>query len=296
MANRHLARSIVMQTLFQWDFMGLPEKEALVALTNNIAEFAPGSDDSEFMEKMFLGVVRKKTVIDNIIEKAAPDWPISKINGIDLNIIRVGLFELLFGDKKNVPPKVAINEAIEIAKAYSGDSAGRFVNGVLGAVYKEMGEPGKNDKGKKDSEFDESELPVETKIGAFIYSNENGNLQIALVHDVFGFWTFPKILIPEGENPEETFITGILEKLALPVVIKKEIGQSSYISNRPGIGKLVNKVIYYVVEAPFSPMDLAESGGTDDAKWFTPKELPELRIYEDVTELIAKSIDKLTDI
>ncbi len=94
-------------------------------------------------------VLKKHKVIDEIIEKAAPDWPIDKISIIDRNILRIGLTELLFGDRKEVPPKVAINEAIELAKTFGGENSGKFVNGVLGAVYKEIGEPGKSKSVKK---------------------------------------------------------------------------------------------------------------------------------------------------
>ena len=76
--------------------------------------------------------------IDEIITKAAPEWPLDKINAVDRNILRIGLAELLFGNFEQVPPKVAINEAIELAKNFGGPSSGRFVNGVLGAIYKEM--------------------------------------------------------------------------------------------------------------------------------------------------------------
>ncbi len=98
---------------------------------------------------MLSGVINKQKIIDEIIEKAAPGWPIDKISAVDRNVLRIGLYELLFGDRKEVPPKVAINEAIELAKSFGGENSSRFVNGVLGGVYKEIGEPGKDDVGKK---------------------------------------------------------------------------------------------------------------------------------------------------
>ena len=76
--------------------------------------------------------------IDKIIEKAAPEWPIAQIPIIDRNVLRIGLYELLYADKAQVPPKVAINEAIELAKTFSGKISGKFVNGVLGTVYKQL--------------------------------------------------------------------------------------------------------------------------------------------------------------
>ena len=143
MANRHLARSVVLQTLYEWDFRELPEKAAAVILMRNIAEFAPGLSEHEFLSSLLKNVLSKRDDLDKVIVKAAPDWPLEKISVVDRNVLRLGLFELLFADKEEVPAKVAINEAIELAKSFGGESSGRFVNGVLGTVYREMGEPGK---------------------------------------------------------------------------------------------------------------------------------------------------------
>ena len=94
-------------------------------------------DDGSFAKKLALGVVDHQKEIDDIIEKAAPEWPIQQIAPVDRNVLRVGLFELLYGEIKEVPPKVAINESIELAKSFGGDSSGKFVNGILGAMYKD---------------------------------------------------------------------------------------------------------------------------------------------------------------
>src|SRR5579872_523317 len=129
MANRHLSRSIVLQTLFEWDFMSLSADTCMKSFERNVAEFAPGMGDHSFMETLLKGVLEKRKDLDLIIEKAAPDWPIAKINIMDRNILRVGLYELLFADREQVPPKVAINEAIELAKTFGSDTSGKFVNG-----------------------------------------------------------------------------------------------------------------------------------------------------------------------
>ena len=97
----------------------------------------------------------RRITIDDIITRAAPDWPLEKIGVVDRNVLRIGLTELLFGDRAQVPPKVAIDEAIELAKSFAGDTSGKFVNGVLGAIYKEMGEPDKGQTTKtKQEHFD----------------------------------------------------------------------------------------------------------------------------------------------
>jgi len=213
MANRHLSRSIVLQTLFEWDFMlsgkvGKTWDDARVreALNRNLKEFAPGLEDDSFVLSLVDTVLKKSSVIDEIIEKAAPDWPLNKISIVDRNILRIGLSELLFGDRTQVPPKVAINEAIELAKTFGGENSGKFVNGVLGAVYKELGEPGKDEKSKRKSRnepVDITKLPIEKFGGALVYAKKDGNLYLAFVHDVFGYWTLSKGHINEGENLEE---------------------------------------------------------------------------------------------
>ncbi len=120
-------------------------------------EFGPGIDEPEFAWKVLKGVIDHKKEIDTIIEKAAPDWPLPQIAVIDRNALRIGLYELLFADRGEVPPKVAINEAIEISKSYGGPNSGKFINGVLGTVYREIGEPGKDDGPKEKNEKTEEQ-------------------------------------------------------------------------------------------------------------------------------------------
>lgn len=150
MASRHLARSIVMQTLFEWDFWGMDETKLSEFTKQNIEEFGPGLDsEKDFIRELIKGVLKNREKIDAIIEKTAPEWPIAQINLIDRNVLRLGIYELLLGKRDEVPPKVAINEAIELAKNFGGESSGSFINGVLGTIYREIGEPGKDQTSKK---------------------------------------------------------------------------------------------------------------------------------------------------
>lgn len=137
MASRHLSRSIAMQSLYEWDFGGKKGDLEKIA-EKNIKEFGPGLEDTSLIWQIITGVVQHLPSIDKIIEKAAPEWPINQITIVDRNILRIGLFELLYANKEEVPPKVAINEAIELAKSFGGESSGKFVNGVLGTVFKEL--------------------------------------------------------------------------------------------------------------------------------------------------------------
>jgi N utilization substance protein B len=149
MSSRHLSRSIVMQSLYEWDFYGQKPNDLKNITDRNIKEFGPGLESVDFIWKLVDGVTSHLPQLNQIIEKTAPEWPLEQITIIDRNVLRIGLYELLFEDKSEVPPKVAINEAIELAKNFGGESSGKFINGVLGTVYKEM-EKMDQDKGKKE--------------------------------------------------------------------------------------------------------------------------------------------------
>ncbi|MDD3498449.1 MAG: transcription antitermination factor NusB [Candidatus Moranbacteria bacterium] len=149
MANRHLQRSIAMQSLFEWDFNGRQEDHILRVVDKNIKDLAVGIEETDLILSLVEGVLKNQKDIDELIEQCAPEWPIEQITIVDRNILRIGIFELLYGNYDEVPPKVAINEAIELAKTFGGPNSAKFVNGVLGTIYREMGEPLKEDK-KKD--------------------------------------------------------------------------------------------------------------------------------------------------
>ena len=138
MASRHLSRSIVLQSLYEWDFFGKQEGKLKGMTERNIREFGPGIQDESFIWNLVDGVINNIQRLDEIIGIAAPEWPLEQVAMVDRNILRIGLFELIFADKEEVPPKVAINEAIELAKSFGGESSGRFVNGVLGTVFREI--------------------------------------------------------------------------------------------------------------------------------------------------------------
>lgn len=145
MANRHLSRSVAMQSLYEWDFKGKKADQLKECVEHNLREFAPGLEDTEFVWQLVNGVIKHLPELNKIIEKSAPAWPLEQITIVDRNVLRIGLYELLFADREEVPPKVAINEAIELAKTFGGESSGKFINGVLGTVYREIGEPGKDE-------------------------------------------------------------------------------------------------------------------------------------------------------
>ncbi len=298
MANRHLARSVVLQSLFEVDSDTDNSEKPEDALMRNISEFAPEQAIFAFMKQLFDLVLAKQDDLNKIIEKAAPEWPLDKIAVVDRNILRIGLAELLFSDPEQVPPKVAINEAIELAKEFGGESSGRFVNGVLGAVYKELGEEENVEAKASDKKSDAS--PAQPKaelreelIGAVVYAQDAGNMYVALVHDVFGHWTLPKGQLLEGEDRKDAVARKVKEEIGLTVKVSDELGENEYGASTPDDGKKRRHAVYYLAEAPYEDLKLKKEGGLDDAQWFKMIDIVDLNFYDDVLPIITKAVNIL---
>jgi transcription antitermination protein NusB len=283
MANRHLSRSIVLQTLFEWDFGSKSIEQAEAIFRRDAAEFGPGLTDLSFMQNLLKGVLEKQRDIDLIIEKAAPDWPIEKISLIDRNILRIGLYELLFADRSQVPPKVAINEAIELSKTFGGETSSKFVNGVLGAVYKELGEPGKDETSKPNAFPKNLVSPTEYLGGAVVYARDGEDIYLALVHDVFGRWTLSKGHIEGDKDQIEEVKRVIKDELSIDVEVKEKLGTNEYPTYHP----------YYLCESPYVDLGLKNSGGLDDARWFKMGDILDLNFYNDILPLVTQAINIL---
>ncbi len=297
MANRHLARSLALQTLFEIDFRGMKDAPIEDMCKRNGEEFAPGLTDFAFVKALVSNVEKKRPEIDAIIEKAAPDWPIDKISITDRNILRIGLSELLFADKGEVPAKVAINEAIELAKTYGGEKSGKFVNGVLGSVYKEMGEPGKDEVSKRKKRPDDlpfEKMPIERLGGAVVYAKHEGGIYFALVHDVFGHWTLPKGHIEEGEENEKGAARAVSEEIGIPLEICEKLGDNEYVASHPEKGKHRKQVIYFLAEAKYGPLKLETSGGLDDLQWFKVQDILDLNFYNDILPIVTKAVQAIS--
>jgi transcription antitermination protein NusB len=125
-----------MQTLYEYDFRDNAGVDVnhKTTLDRNLGEFSEAIDDKNFVHDLVDGVSKHTAEIDGIIGPAAPEWPVDQIAKIDKIILRIGVYELLI--KKDVPPKVAINEAVELAKAFGGENSSKFINGVLGTIYR----------------------------------------------------------------------------------------------------------------------------------------------------------------
>ncbi len=137
-SNRHLGRIVVLQTLYEYEFrLQSKDENANLAeiITRNMSRYEDTIGDKQFVQDLLNGVIERQVELDSKLQPMAPEWPILQIARIDRNVLRIGLFELLYM-RETVPPKVAINEAVELAKAFGSDNSSKFINGVLGTAYK----------------------------------------------------------------------------------------------------------------------------------------------------------------
>ncbi len=265
-------------------------------LTDYAKEFGARESDMPFMKNLLQTAIAKQKEIDGVIEAAAPEWPLDKIAAVDRNILRLGLAELLYADRSQVPEKVAINEAIELAKTFGSASSSRFVNGVLGAVYVELGEPGKHDGAARKKNGNPGKMPVEELVGAVVYARDKGQVYLALVHDIFGHWTLSKGKLQPGESHGDCVKRKVKEEIGLEAEVGEQLGENEYVANdstNGGNGKKRRHATYFLARAAFSDLNTKKDGGLDDAQWFPLASVGDLNFYDDVLPVVTRAINIL---
>lgn len=304
MASRHQSRILVLQSLYEIDFRDLDPNSFEEVLSRNITEFSHDEPDLEYTKSLLDGILKKRDEIDAIITKAAPDWPLDKIASVDRNVLRMGLYELIYADKKEVPSKVAINEAIEVAKFFSGETSGKFINGVLGAVYRDVygtteetkkeGAPAKKVR-KELTPEEKAALPVQNLVGAIVYAVHADQMYLALVHDVFGFWTIAKgkFLEDVTETVAEASKRKVQEELGIDSQYIKDIDASEYVASHPELKKIRKHVQYVIAKAEYEPLLAKKEGGLKDAAWFKAEDVKDLNLYDDMKPILEKSIEEI---
>jgi transcription antitermination protein NusB len=262
-------------------------------LEQSIAEYAENVPHTEFMRGLFKNVIAKRAEIDAIITTAAPEWPLDKIALIDRNILRMGLAELLYSDRNDVPPKVALNEAIELAKEFGGETSKNFVSGVMGSVYKDIGSP-KKEEGAPRKNGEAGPMPTEKMVGAVVYAQgADQRIHLCLVHDVFGYWTLSKGTYDKALAPTDAVLQVIQSELGLAGVVEESIGKNEYIAHEPGEGKKKRLAEYFLVKVPHDELKLTSGGGLDDARWFRITDVGSLKLYDDLMPIMATAISIL---
>ena len=289
-SSRRDARIVIVQTLFETDFHGRePEGTHMTETFNAVArEHNPALIDNEYAHQVLRGIAGKYQEINSIIEKAAPDWPLDKIGSVDRNILRLGVFELLFGKELEVPGRVALNEAIEITKMFLGDGARRFVNGVLGSVYTEVKDPAED-------EFIPKKIRHKKSVGGVIFRVDEGkNIWFAFVHDVFGKWTLSKGGLEEGEPLEEGLKRVIKEEINVDIETLEKIGSNAYKAHPPE-GPVLKEVTYLLAKTENPALKLKETEGLDEVKWFSFEDAKNLAFYPDLKQIILDGMMKAID-
>lgn len=290
MASRHLSRIAALQALFAADVRDDFSLDALKQTwQSNTDSLAHEDEDHTFTENLLKGVSAKHTEIDGVIAKAAPQWPVAKIAVIDRNVLRLGLFELLYGSTISVPPKVALNEAIELAKMFGGDSSPKFVNGVMGAVYRDMGAP------RKDEASKEGGGHKGHAAGVVVCAQDGADWYVALILDPFGKWTLPKSTLGEGELSQDGARRAVYEELGIEnVTLSASVGEHEYIVRTPGEGSSKRTALYFAGRAEKTPLTSKKKKSIKDVQWFKVSALPEDALYEDLRILIESGIQTVT--
>lgn len=290
MSLRHLARQVVIQSLFTWDFYDQDTSRKDEFLGWNLSRYQDTLVDADFPRACYEGVIKKIDVIDQIIAKAAPQWSIDRIAPVDRNILRLGIYEMLFAKTSDVPPRVAINEAIELGKTFGSANTYKFISGVLGSVYEA------SDLKSKDTYTPQKEdpdtFPVVAKVGAVVYTeDEAGVLYVALVHDIFGKWTLSKGGALEGETPKDTCARSIKKEIGIDVEVGPQIQRTEYIARHPEMGKIKKQVTYFACHAEYVPLELEEANdGLNDARWVSLDELENMETYDDIKPIVYEAI------
>lgn len=281
MANRHLSRTLALQSLFQWDFYGQPAEQLEKILQRNFQEFAPAFDDDNFAKNLLENINKNIGEVDKLIVKYAPEWPLEQITLIDRNVLRIGIYELKFN--QNIPPKVAINEAIELAKTYGGDSSGKFINGVLGSIYKEMENLG--EKQGMDNPLGEKQISA----GGIIFYQEKNKKHYALVLDAHGRWTFPKGKVNKNEDLRSAASREIKEEIGLEdIVLYDKVGEIEVVVNEPNKKPAPKTIHLFLGETNKQDFKLTKQPEITEAAWVEEEKVLERLGYEQTKEVFRQ--------
>lgn len=286
MANRHLARTLALQSLFEWDFYhGKADINTILQQVKQ--EFAPEFDDQGFSLNLLNSVLREQKGLDKMITEFAPEWPLDQITMVDRNVLRIGIYELKFD--QSIPPKVAINEAIELAKTFGGSASGKFVNGVLGSIYKKM-----TDSGEKQDLA--SQGIKEESSGGFVFRHDGQQWLVALILDAYNKWTFSKGHIESGETAEQAASREVKEEFGISdLKMIDGLGELQLKVNHPNEEPFRKLVHLYLFTTKDTQLNIPKVPEFKDGKWFTITEAIETIGYEESKKFLEKAINMLNE-
>jgi len=298
MSNRHLARTIALQSLYQWDFNRQSEDIGAI-VRQNLSDFAPSFEDGGFTEALVRGILKHQKDVDALIVKYAPEWPLDQVTPIDRNILRIGIYEL---EHSEVPPKVAINESIELAKTFGGESSSKFVNGVLGSIYKDMEEHGRRvSSGGLTPSVSTIEIgamhhtPQEVSAGGVVYhTREKGDYEFALIQDAIYRWTFPKGKVEQGETLEQAACEEVGEEIGIrDVRVICPLGKIHITVNAPGKPPMPKVVHYFLMEARDPTLNVVHDNEVKGGEWVPLNQVLLMLGYENAKEIFRHALKQM---
>lgn len=306
MSLRHKSRIIVFGALYSLDTKSKLE----VNLEDSLKEIddvlylnslSDKNIDREYVVRLMKNILDRRLVVDEIIIKAAPEWPLSKIHSIDRNILRMALSEMLFIKKEEVPMKVAINEAIDIAKEYGNNTSSKFINGVLGSVYKELLSAQDEEKQEEmKMEVKDKQLHIKNMLGIILYTHKDDQKYFGLIYDIFRHWGACKSESEKGEDLESEIIRIVNKEFGdmtkSNLINFETIGVTDFIAHDKDTKDKIKKVVnYYLVETDsFLPSRTEEKDGIRKSDWIRIDEnLDTLRMYPDFVSILEKAKEKV---
>ena len=287
-SKRNITRETILQTLFEDEFHHKePNSDNLIKIFDRInKELKDLEADKEYAQKILKGIASKRGELDKIIESVATNWPIDRILIVDRNILRIGLFEILFASDLSTPPKVAINEAIEVAKKFGGAQSYKFINGVLGKIYEQVAE------GKESKEVVPAKK-IKFSVGALVYTKKDDVFCFAFVKDVLGKWTLPKKKIEKTDDSSVVVRECVQEELGLSnTSVISELNNISFISHPPE-GPIRKDVKYFLLYSEEGNLVLGDAEGLLEAKWVEFDKVDDLKKYKDLNSVIKLGLEEI---
>ena len=228
---------------------------------------------------MIKGIKEKSEGIDGYIRKTAPEWPIEQIAAIDRAVLRIGIFELIFDQE--VPPKAVINEAVELGKTFGGENSGKFINGVLGTIY------------RASSRYETEDTIISA--GGIVYRVEDGITYFLAVRNMHNKWTFPKGKVEEEETWQEAAKREIEEETGVKDLdIVSEVGEIKF-TDKSDTSPIKKNVPFYLASPTQIDITAKNDAHTDSVAWMTEEELRQKLDYPNLINLLDKAKEMMAE-